>query len=397
MSIKRKKSGLMINWQKSFSILAPWRRGKGDRDTVLDSAVVLTKMKLFRNFNERLFEEGTFPPTLSAASEEKDSHHSKEPFVESQIVDKSAQLQAYTSTDYLSDMFSDSQLTRLYKFESEDSGVELSSGHSPSTPTGSDHNFVVHSRESSCDSSNLNMDPTTESDEQTRHKQNCDISKAKLEISSSVSRNELNICEDLEMDECSMSPIIPATDEENLEKTGKFEHGKEVSLETSNNKAENDFETSQESSTCDNFVKYMNTCCILNETHQSSCNPLGSGLGYLEHICQLIEKIGQLQENNLRLQRHICRLQKDGRMTKTKEIGDYDTWDRVKHLVKRTNVRNKSKLGLVRTPLKMSCPQLYSLQNLTKITINPPIDWAAHYSAMRHFYSELQMLIDSVE
>lgn len=53
---------------------------------------------------------------------------------------------------------------------------------------------------------------------------------------------------------------------------------------------------------------------------QQSCNPLGSGLGYLEHICQLIEKIGQLQETNLRLQRQICSLQKDGRMTKTKEV-----------------------------------------------------------------------------
>lgn len=56
----------------------------------------------------------------------------------------------------------------------------------------------------------------------------------------------------------------------------------------------------------------------VNQANQS--NPLGSGLGYLEHICQLIEKIGQLQEHNLRLQKQICGLQKDGRVIKTKEV-----------------------------------------------------------------------------
>ncbi|KAG7250230.1 hypothetical protein CRUP_032838 [Coryphaenoides rupestris] len=48
-------------------------------------------------------------------------------------------------------------------------------------------------------------------------------------------------------------------------------------------------------------------------------NPPGSGLSYLEHICQLIEKIAQLQETNLRLQRQVCGLQKTGRVAKTRE------------------------------------------------------------------------------
>lgn len=56
----------------------------------------------------------------------------------------------------------------------------------------------------------------------------------------------------------------------------------------------------------------------VNQANQS--NPLGSGLGYLEHICQLIEKIGQLQEHNLRLQKQICGLQKESRVIKTKEV-----------------------------------------------------------------------------
>lgn len=60
--------------------------------------------------------------------------------------------------DYLSSMFPDQQLPRLYKFESEDSGVEMPSGaNSPSTPTGSEQSFVVHSRESSRDSGALGL------------------------------------------------------------------------------------------------------------------------------------------------------------------------------------------------------------------------------------------------
>ncbi|KAI2657616.1 Sorting nexin-4 [Labeo rohita] len=60
--------------------------------------------------------------------------------------------------------------------------------------------------------------------------------------------------------------------------------------------------------------------CLDNQVNQANqSNPLGSGLGYLEHICQLIEKIGQLQEHNLRLQKQICTLQKEGRVIKTKE------------------------------------------------------------------------------
>ncbi|OCT70061.1 hypothetical protein XELAEV_180369833mg, partial [Xenopus laevis] len=46
-----------------------------------------------------------------------------------------------------------SRLKKLYKFESEDSGVEMPSGaNSPSTPKGSEKSFVMHRRDSSCDS-----------------------------------------------------------------------------------------------------------------------------------------------------------------------------------------------------------------------------------------------------
>ncbi|XP_049592086.1 uncharacterized protein si:ch211-250c4.3 [Syngnathus scovelli] len=408
MSVKRKKSGLIIRWQKSFSVLTPWTKGKAARDTVVDSGVVLTKIKLF----------GNFPATLSAACQHKlPMRGSKDSLVDFQPDDKSGQSPSYGNADDLSGIFPGSQLTRLYKFESEDSGVELSSANSPST--GSDQSFAVHSRESSCDSSRLNSEPSTQ---QTRHGQSCDISQSEVGISSS--RSERHLCEDLEREERSAAP---EGDREMIEKLN-FKAWKQPVHDLKGSAARDD------------------KCCVLHETQEWSSNPLGSGLGYLEHICQLIEKIGQLQENNLGLQKQICRLQKDARLAKTKEdlfqahcscaaatlafedtgldlsrsgtlsdpsavpevsrhplasaqtnrlyasltpskrslkpmsdnqgdvflrennqglsiphrpLADCDTWGRVKDLLKKTNVRNKSKVGLTASSLKISCPQLY--------------------------------------
>ncbi|XP_037543833.1 uncharacterized protein si:ch211-250c4.3 [Nematolebias whitei] len=78
-------------------------------------------------------------------------------------------------------------------------------------------------------------------------------------------------------------------------------------------------EALRQSSSSDSLKDYMDKCCRLSEESQQSSSPLGSGVSYLEHICQLLEKIGHLQEMNLQLQRQLCSLQKDGRMAKTKE------------------------------------------------------------------------------
>lgn len=113
----------------------------GSKNTLLDSEVVLTKMKLFID---------------------QDNSH---PELNSQLDEKPGQPQIKPGSKYLSAILSDTHLSNLFKCESEDSGVELPSGaHSPSTPTGSEQSFVVHSRESSCDSSNLNSEPTVLSD-----------------------------------------------------------------------------------------------------------------------------------------------------------------------------------------------------------------------------------------
>ncbi|XP_062286239.1 uncharacterized protein si:ch211-250c4.3 [Scomber scombrus] len=358
MSVKKKKAGLVISWQKSFSILAPWRKGKGD--TLLDSEVVLTKMKLFSNFSEGLLNTDDSISTTSTVSVSKQdiSDPTKAPEVNSHLYVKSGQSRMESGSDYLTAIFSDSQLPRLYKFESEDSGVELPSGaNSPSTPTGSEQSFVVHSRESSCDSCNLNSDPTTLPDELSTHGQNPEIKPVEDLVDNSLSTavdtqddvlipsNELrfsaeriqmhigeDLDEDLDEEQCRASGISPEGDEETSE---QLEENSAVTericsestrlrlqslTEACDDVTGNDFEPAplRRSATSDSLEEYMDECCRLSEGQQSS-NPLGSGLGYLEHICQLIEKIGQLQETNLRLQRQICSLQKDGRMTKTKE------------------------------------------------------------------------------
>ncbi|KAM4730524.1 uncharacterized protein FYW61_010733 isoform 2-T2 [Anableps anableps] len=485
MSMKRKKAGLVISWQKSFSILAPWRKGKGDRNAVLDSDVVLTKMKLFNNFNEKfLMAEDSVSSISTASVSEQDtldpskaseinSHHEDKPRMES-------------GSEYLPAIFSDSRLSRLYKFESEDSGVELPSGaNSPSTPTGSEKSFVVHSRESSCDSCNLDSDSTSCPKALVTNNQNSNIKEATClknsmnttvdtqdnvftgrdELDPSAVTVKLYICE--EMDQSDRTGFTSEDFSERSERSDEKISSNDENGSKSMKSAEESLTTQCKDNTCkdikteslrrsdtrDSLEDYMDKCCKLSEAQQQRSSPLGSGLGYLEHICQLLEKIGHLQEINLRLQRQVCCLQKDSRMTKTKEeffqqycscgaailafqkwqsrsdflspsgtFSDLSTipevswhplmsarkgmsgedlsaipewrksqnrrsyaegelhlygdntegrsppqgrlnenymWGRVKDLVRKTKVKNQSRLGLMSASLKMSCPQLY--------------------------------------
>ncbi|XP_068184097.1 uncharacterized protein si:ch211-250c4.3 [Antennarius striatus] len=348
MSVKGRKAGLAISWQKSFSILAPWRKGKGNKEPVPDGEVVLTKMKLFSHFPEKILVPSD--STKATASLCDISASGKVSEVNSHLDNKSGRPQRESSSDYLSAIFSASKLPRLYKFESEDSGVELPSGaNSPSTPTGSEQSFVVHSRESSCDLCNLNSDPTTLTDKLTTYAQTSENNQAEDSVesglctavttpdgveglNSSAVMEELHISEDVDRDQKNSPEISPEGDEMsgkvengNLPERTCFEHmrtyGKHSSVGACDGLMGGEFEPKplRRSSTSESLEEYMEECCKLSEAQQENSNPLGSGLGYLEHICQLLKKIGQLQETNLRLQRQICNLQKDSRMAKTKE------------------------------------------------------------------------------
>ncbi|XP_030626235.1 uncharacterized protein LOC115808975 [Chanos chanos] len=484
---QRKKRPMVFSWQKSFAVLNPWRKGKGDM--MLENEVVLTKMKLFHNFSDRLLNIDDSVSTISMTMSEQDA---SEPVQAEVISVHSAPPEQVTvpKTDYLSTIFSDSQLPRLYKFESEDSGVELPSGaNSPSTPTGSEQSFVVHSRESSCDSGNPNSDtpasdpllllekcPDTIETEQTctgaRESDDLELENRTeaeerayihladiTEVSEGAEDGTLrNTTEDCEGGlECPDSGLTTAQTAETADES-KQSSPDSIEAYDGNTGAEFQQQPLRKSTTSDSLDEYMEECCRLSEVNQARSNPLGSGLGYLEHICQLIEKIGQLQEHNLKLQKQICNLQRDSRMTKTKEdffvqhcgcgaaslafqelkhhsrsefhnltasngtlsdlttipevarlslrparrdgdgvyqpavplwrrglnrrsytegearylsdraevlsaphrrLSENYTWGRVKELVRKTRLRNQSRLGLCSSSLKRSCPQLY--------------------------------------
>lgn len=259
--------------------------GKGNRHAVLDSEVVLTKMKLFSNFHER----------LSIAD---DSTISTVSFC-GQDTTKASELQMKSSSDNISAIFPDSQLPRLYKFESEDSGVELPSGaNSPSTPTGSEQSFVVHSRESSCDSCNLKSDPTTLTDKLVTYAQSSEIKQAEdsvdnstaentednvflhsEELSSSAVKEELHKGEDVDRDQCKASGISPEGDEEmsgQLEESNTvtericFNHRRQYGKQFSgacDDLTGNEFkpEPVRRSATSESLEEYMDQCCRLSE------------------------------------------------------------------------------------------------------------------------------------
>lgn len=157
--------------------------GRCNRHTVLDSEVVLTKVKLFNTFHETLliadnstFSTKSFCELETTKASEMKSHQ-----------DDTGRLQNESCSDYLSAILSDPRLQRIYKFESEDSGVELPSGaNSPSTQTASEQSFVVHSRDSSCDSGNSKSDTTSLTDNLVPYAQSSEIKETEVSLDSNT-------------------------------------------------------------------------------------------------------------------------------------------------------------------------------------------------------------------
>ncbi|KPP70652.1 hypothetical protein Z043_110502 [Scleropages formosus] len=320
--------------------------GKGDM--VLDSEVVLTKMKLFDNFHGRLCGAEDSVSTISISVSEQDLSEPGQVSDGDPNLCPSEQAPSDPKPDYLS-VFSDPQLPRLYKFESEDSGVEMPSGaDSPSTPTGSEQSFVVHSRAPSRDSQDLGTDvaapgpilqsekcPATEETKTPLHpvtkeegndfgtletKTNLEVMQvhiSPMEENMTMKGPQDGLLEDTSED-CENSIVMKVATEELAEQSTTIRN---CNSTEALNMTEADLQPQplRKSTTSDSLDEYMEECCRLSEVHRAKINPLGPSLGYLEHICQLIEKIGQLQEHNLRLQRQLSSLQKENRTKNTKE------------------------------------------------------------------------------
>ncbi|XP_033886609.1 uncharacterized protein LOC117418112 [Acipenser ruthenus] len=349
MNRRHKRASVMFGWHKTFTSLAPWRKGK--KDMPLESEVVLTKMKILTNNIQAEFvsaEESLANDSIAESDMPSESH--EEPHsLPGQSQNKPGYLTPYS--DLSTEESKCSRLSKLFKFESEDSGVELPSGaNSPSTPTGSEQSFVVHSRGSSCDSGDLSTSPasgpvmdhifllskcpemeeTDNSVQQAVREKNMESSEPPSSENTPTDFTERQKTGGSFFNH-SHENIVEETDKD-VEEASRLEVPTEIPIddtrpvssgfrEAFDDMTEGDLEEQrlQKYSTSDSLDEYMDECCRLSEVNQGKVKALGSGLGYLEHICQLIEKIGQLQEHNLKLQKQICGLHKESRMKQTKE------------------------------------------------------------------------------
>ncbi|XP_041117218.1 uncharacterized protein LOC121321902 [Polyodon spathula] len=345
MNRRHKRASVMFGWHKTFTSLAPWRKGK--KDMPLESEVVLTKMKILtNNFQvEFVSAEESLASYSIADSDMPSESHEETHSPPGQTQNTSGYLTPYS--DLSTENSKCSRQSKLFKFESEDSGVELPSGaNSPSTPTSSEKSFIVHSRGSSCDSGDLSTSPT--SGPVIDHIFLLSKCPVMDETDNSVQTVEKDMVESNEPPNTpvnfterqktggsffnhSHENIVEETDKD-VEEASRLEVPKEIPIddtrpvssgfrEAFDDMTEGDLEEQrlQKYSTSDSLDEYMDECCRLSEVNQGKVKALGSGLGYLEHICQLIEKIGQLQEHNLKLQKQISGLQNKSRTKQTKE------------------------------------------------------------------------------
>ncbi|XP_069835219.1 uncharacterized protein [Dendropsophus ebraccatus] len=317
----------MFNWHKTFAILPYWKRGK--KSNASEGEVVLTHMKKLINDYEN--------DSLSAQSLNGDRYDHTDACSDcpSDVPAKENNVCELPVCDPLQ------QFKRLYKFESEDSGVEMPSGaNSPSTPKGSEKSFVMHSRDSSCDSGvlsasssptvgHMEMNAGTTVDVADTFLSNVDQFKEDMDNGKEDGDDNENSVEDFI--DCQEEELdLPPCGEENEPAAITLFNTELSSTMEEETKAMNDFYKDtfddiqnlhklKRCPTSDSLDEYMDECCRISEVNQGASKALGSGLGYLEHICQLIEKIGQLQEHNLKLQKQIFTLQKEDRMKQMKE------------------------------------------------------------------------------
>ncbi|XP_028584781.2 uncharacterized protein LOC114596993 isoform X1 [Podarcis muralis] len=324
----------MFSWHQSFSISAPWKKGK--RTPLADSRVVLTNMKIIsndKNQSERLRPDP--PTTYDSAAEPGPPESSvapERPASSAIICEAPVKAECMTTLPGLDTLTPKHQVLRLAKFESEDSGVELPSGaNSPSTPKGSEKSFVLHSRDPSCDSGVLSASSSPAADHAIARvcKDAVDaclcMSDGKPAAGHRAGQSP-EVCleggtdcpeggnpepsflggsQGERVEEKTSGSLLPTQPPEEEKRPGDG-YGKD------------NFEEMllqghplRKYPTSDSLDEYMDECCRLSQVNQGNAKAHGSGLGYLEHICQLIEKIGQLQEHNLRLQKQVSSLQKE--------------------------------------------------------------------------------------
>ncbi|XP_015271983.1 PREDICTED: uncharacterized protein LOC107114891 [Gekko japonicus] len=352
----------MFSWHRSFTISAPWRKAV-KKTPPPDGKVVLTNLKILSSEMAHVQAPSPTTNSLEDPGSPKASLPVGRPADVAIVRDTPVGTVPGATFPALNPTEPKCHLPRLAKFESEDSGVELPSGpNSLSTPTSSVKSFVLHSRDSSCDSGVLSASSSPAAGHMVMR--TCaDAVDACFCILDSKNPEELcegpggakstsseKLCP-AAADRCGCPPgfsVEDATDgSEGRNPEQPFDgeclgdepregaNTSPLSVTTLGEKrppgdrSKDSLDSLPETPleghplrrypTSDSLDEYMDECCKLSEVNQGNAKALGSGLGYLEHICQLIEKIGQLQEHNLRLQKQVCGLQKEQKMNQLKE------------------------------------------------------------------------------
>lgn len=262
MSVRTRRSGLVIAWSRTLTILSPWKRGKAD--TVVDGEVVLTKVKVLSRSQRNLL----LPSDPSCISSALDSESSTQ-----------NQLQPSDSNPTTQSLPLDSVLWGKTEdqLDSEDSGLD-----SPSSPLRSHKSLVhdTHVHKNPVHSSPVHNSPVYRSSVHSRGS-SCD---------SGNSYQTLPHVQDTE--EMKKHPNKHA-DLTEIEETGLIGGGTGLKDDYENplHRDGTKIWSSDES-------EFMEACCSLQTQSLS-------GLGYLEQVCKLVERISRLQDLVLHLQREL--------------------------------------------------------------------------------------------
>ncbi|XP_069756941.1 uncharacterized protein [Narcine bancroftii] len=319
---------MMFGRNGIFGIGSSWKRVVKQESS--KKKVVLTKVTVLKNGSES--EDLSSHPKLA-----KTSHLDGRSKPQTNGGTEAAKSKDQNLLSELNDRKGSSNCTvlKLYKSESEDSGAEFPSGaNSPLTPSGSEQSLVIHRRVSSCDSgmalSITSMSPvvqplplvspcpnsaTCTKEERVTDEQQLSTVKDKKQPTTSMdwkkaSRSGVHFSHSPPtVDERVSLVKIVISDNSSFSKGG-VDHA-EV--------AQFGHESLKRGQSNDSLDKYMEKCCRLSEANQDKTVDRGSGLGYLEHICQLIETIGQLQEQNKQLQKQVWTVERILKVNRIKE------------------------------------------------------------------------------
>lgn len=241
----------MIAWSRTLTTLSPWKRGKAD--PVVDGEVVLTKVKVLSRSQRNLLPPSdpsctpsALDPTTSTQNQLQPSDSN--PTTQSPPLDSVLWGQTEDQLDSEdSGLDSPSSPLRSHKSLVQDTHVHKSPVHNRPVHNSPVHRSSVHSRGSSCDSGNQTEPHGQDTEELEKHpNKRADLTETE---ETGLTRGE----------------------------TGYTDSSKLWSSDDSD---------------------FMDACCSLQTRSLS-------GLGYLEQVCRLVERISRLQDLVLHLQREL--------------------------------------------------------------------------------------------